>query len=69
MLNFNFSDKGKVPSFSITFCVWFFKKILLRLHSINWPNVLSDCPYFPKYWVTYVWEKRKYLENEKSFLG
>ena len=27
-------------SFSTAFCAWFLRKILLMLHSINWPNLI-----------------------------
>ena len=42
MINFNFSEKGSRTPFSITFCVWFFKSLML--HSINWPNFIVSLP-------------------------
>ena len=41
---FWFFREGCENSFSITFCVWFFRKIFLRLYSINWPNFIAWLP-------------------------
>ena len=41
---FKFFRKGSGSSFSTLFCVWFFKKKVLMLHSNNWPN-------FSSYWT------------------
>ena len=80
MLNFDFLDKG-LGIVSLAYFVYDFStKILLMLHSINWPNFMPGCLYFLKYWamcvlqllviqVCYSWQKLKYLENEKSFYG
>ena len=69
MLNFNFADKGKVLVFPLYFVYDFSRKCFSGYILLTDQMSLSDCLYFPKYWVIYVWQKRKYLENEKRFLG
>ena len=38
-------------SFSTTFCVWYFTKMFLIIHSIDWPNFIVRLPYFWRYWA------------------
>ena len=46
MLYLNFSEKS-LGLVSPSHFVW---KMFLMLYSINWPNSLSDCLYFSRYW-------------------
>ena len=51
---FQFLRKGSKKSSSITFCVWFFKKIVSHvIFYITWPSFIVSlcCLYFLRYWA------------------
>ena len=51
MLNFNSPEKDLGLVSPSHFVYDFSRQMFLMLYSTNWPNSLSDCLYFSKYWA------------------